>query len=54
MRIPAPRSLLPVLSLLLAVLFTPGPAVAGKPYGYAVVGNPANAVHPAGYGRPDR
>lgn len=47
MRIPAPRSLLPALSLLLALLFTPGPATAAKSYGYGVVGNPANVVLPA-------
>ena len=47
MRIPAPRSLLPVLSLLVAALFAPGPVAAAKPYDYAVVGNPANVVLPA-------
>ena len=50
MRTPVPRGLLSVLSILpilLSALLMPSHAVAGKPYDYAVVGNPANVVLPA-------
>jgi cyanophycinase len=47
MRTSVPRGLLFALSISLAALLMPGHAVAGKPYGYAVVGNPANVALPA-------
>ncbi|SFU74593.1 cyanophycinase [Pseudoduganella namucuonensis] len=48
MRTYTPRGLLPVLSLwLAALLLAPGLAAAGKPYDYAVVGDPANVTLPA-------
>lgn len=47
MRTSAPRGLLPILSLLLAMLLTPCLAVAGKPYDYALIGDPANVTLPA-------
>jgi cyanophycinase len=47
MRMPFPRGLLSALSLSLAALLLPCQAQAGKPYDYAVVGNPANVVLPA-------
>lgn len=47
MRTSTPRGLLPILSLSLAMLLTPCLAVAGKPYDYAVIGDPANVTLPA-------
>lgn len=47
MRLPSPRGLLSILSISLAALLMPAHAAAGKPYDYAVVGNPANVVLPA-------
>lgn len=46
MRIPSPRGLLSLLSISLAALLMSGQASAGKPIGYAVVGNPADVVRP--------
>ncbi|CAN7695570.1 cyanophycinase [Pseudoduganella sp. LjRoot289] len=46
MRLPSPRGLLSILSISLAALLMPCHAAAGKPYDYAVVGNPANVVLP--------
>jgi cyanophycinase len=47
MRASFPRGLLSAFSILLAALLVPCHAAAGKPYDYAVVGNPANVVLPA-------